>query len=59
MCTNIKPITDRLTIQPVQNGFLVYINDYNAPGTARPVPYVFETMENLLKFIDKELSSNE
>jgi len=59
MCTNHKPITDRITITPAQNGFLVYINDYNAPGTARPVPHVFETMESLLKFIDKELSSNE
>jgi hypothetical protein len=47
----MKPITDRITITPVQNGFVVYLNDYNAPGTARPVPYVFETMDNLLEFI--------
>jgi hypothetical protein len=59
MCTNIKTITDRITITPAQNGYLVYINDYNAPGTARPVPYVFETMENLLKFIEKNFKDNE
>jgi hypothetical protein len=59
MCTNTKIITDRITITPAQNGYLVYINDYNAPGTARPVPYVFETMENLLKFIEKSFKDNE
>lgn len=59
MCTNLKPMTSRITIQPAQNGFLVFLNDDFSQGTARPVPHVFETMENLLKFIDKELSSNE
>ncbi len=47
----MKPITERITIQPVQNGFLVYLNDNYAPGTVRPVPFVFETMDNLLEFI--------
>lgn len=51
MCVNAKPITERITIQPVQNGFLVYLNDHYAQGTARPVPFVFETMDNLLEFI--------
>ena len=59
MCTNLKPMTSRITIQPAQNGFLVFLNDDFSQGTARPVPHVFETMESLLKFIDKELSSNE
>jgi hypothetical protein len=51
MCTQLKPFTNRLTIQPVQNGFLVYINDDFSQGTARPVPFVFETMDNLLEFV--------
>lgn len=51
MCVNLKPITERITITPVQNGFLVYINDYNTQGTVRPVPFVFETMDNLLEFV--------
>jgi len=59
MCTQLKPFTNRITIQPAKNGFLVFLNDDFSQGTARPVPHVFETMENLLKFIDKELSSNE
>lgn len=59
MCKNIQPITERLTIQPVQNGFAVYLNDHYAQGTARPVPYVFETMENLLKFVEQKFKENE
>lgn len=51
MCTQFKQITERITIQPVQNGFLVYINDFGNTGTARPVPFVFETMDNLLEFV--------
>lgn len=59
MCANLKPITSRITIQPAQNGFLVFINDDFSQGTARPVPFVFETMDNLLKFIELKFAEDE
>lgn len=59
MCTQLKPIANRITIQPAQNGFLVFINDDFSQGTARPVPHVFETMENLLKFIQLKFEESE
>ena len=45
----------QLSVEKVQNGFQVYLNDYKHTGTARPVPYVFETMENLLEFVKQKL----
>jgi hypothetical protein len=42
---------NRLVIEPAVNGWLVYVNQDYALGTIRPLPYVFETMENLLEFI--------
>jgi hypothetical protein len=52
MCTQFnKQRTELISIKPVQNGFLVYINDFGNTGTARPVPFVFETMDNLLEFV--------
>jgi hypothetical protein len=59
MCTQLKPIANRITIQPAQNGFLVFINDDFNQGTVRPVPHVFETMENLLKFIQLKFEESE
>jgi hypothetical protein len=47
--------TNQLSIEKARNGFQVYLNDYKYNGTARPVPYVFETMENLLEFIKTKL----
>jgi hypothetical protein len=44
----------RLVIEKAQNGFLVYVNQDFSNGVLRPLPYVFETMENLLEFINKE-----
>ena len=45
--------TSQIVIEKANNGFQLYINDYRISGTSRPVPYVFETMENLLKFISE------
>lgn len=47
---------DQLTIEKAMNGFQVRLKDYQFNGTARPVPYVFETMETLLKFIETQLN---
>jgi len=48
---------DQLTIEKVKNGFQVYLRDYRyTAGTVRPTPYVFETMENLLNFIETQLN---
>lgn len=56
----MEKLVDQLTIEKARNGFQVRIGDYKSPGTARPIPYVFETMENLLKFIETQLKeSNE
>lgn len=48
--------TDRITIEIAKNGFLIYINDRFEPGTARQIPYVFETMESMQAFIRNELT---
>ncbi len=45
--------TNRLVIEPAVNGWLIYVNEDFAQGIARPLPYVFEKMENLLKFIEQ------
>lgn len=52
----MEEIISRLTIEKVMNGFEVYLQDYRHTGTARPIPYVFETMENLLKFVEKQFN---
>ena len=46
---------NQLTVEKVMNGYQVFIHDYRHNGTARPVPYVFETMDNLLEFIKNNL----
>ena len=48
--------TRRLVIECAQNGFLVYVNQDFSAGTVRPIPYVFETMENLQEFIKLNFS---
>ena len=40
-----------LVIKPAVNGWLVYLNQDFSQERIIPVPYVFETMENLLEFI--------
>lgn len=50
-----EQLTTRVTIEPAQNGFMVYINDYQIGLSVRNVPYVFETMESLLEFIKTKL----
>jgi hypothetical protein len=45
----------QLTIEKAMNGYQVRLKDYMLNGTARPVPYVFETMESLLTFIKTKL----
>ena len=45
--------TRRLVIEAAQNGFLVYVNQDLSAGTIRPLPYVFESMETLQKFVEK------
>lgn len=47
----MKQETFKLTIISAQNGYLVYVNEDTSNGALRPVPYVFETMETLLKFV--------
>ena len=51
----MNELTNQLSIEKAKNGFQVYLNDYRHNGTARPVPYVFETMDNLLEFIKEQL----
>lgn len=46
----------RLVVETAENGFLVYKNQDFAQGTARPRPYVFESMETLLKFIEQQFN---
>jgi hypothetical protein len=52
----MEKLINQLTIETAMNGYQVRLKDYQHNGaTARPVPYVFETMETLLKFIQTKL----
>ena len=51
--------THRLVIECAQNGFLVYVNQDLSAGTVRPLPYVFETMNHLLEFVDNRFSEKQ
>jgi hypothetical protein len=44
-----------LKIEVMSNGYLVHPNDnlISLSGTVREIPYVFETQENLFKFIEE------
>ncbi len=46
---------ENLKIEVMSNGYLVYPNDniVRLNGSIREVPYVFETQENLFKFIQE------
>jgi Zn-dependent M32 family carboxypeptidase len=52
----MNELTTRVTIEPAQNGYMVYLNDYQTGISVRNVPYVFETMESLLEFIKTKLN---
>jgi hypothetical protein len=52
----MKQFTHRLVIETAENGFLVYVNQDFSAGTIRPLPYVFESMENLLNFVSENFS---
>ena len=54
----MKEITSKLTIEPAQNGFLVYVNDLQTGMSVRSVPYVFESMLSLLQFIKNNLDND-
>ena len=46
---------NELLIKPAKNGFLVYV-DYEFSSTSlKPIPYVFETMESLLNFVENNI----
>ena len=47
---------NQLTIERAMNGFQVYLKDYKYAGTVRPTPFVFESMETLLKFVETQLN---
>ena len=51
----MEELVNQLTIEKAMNGYQVRLKDYQLNGTARPVPYVFETMEALLTFIKTKL----
>ena len=51
----MEELVNQLTIEKAMNGYQVRLKDYQINGTVRPVPYVFETMENLLEFIKTKL----
>jgi hypothetical protein len=55
----MEAYTSRLVIENAENGFLVYINQDFSQGTIRPRPYVFESMENLLNFVDEAFSEKQ
>jgi hypothetical protein len=46
-----------LSVQTVKNGYIVSINTncIDLTSKARPVPFVFETMDNLINFIKENL----
>ena len=51
MMENLERITNRITIETAQNGYMVRLNEDFSIATIRPVPYVFTTMDNLLDFV--------
>jgi len=49
----MRQLPFRLVIETAENGFLVYINQDFSSGTMRPKPYVFDSMEKLLVFVNE------
>ncbi len=52
----MEELVNQLTVEKPMNVFQVFLKDYKHNGTSRPVPYVFETMETLLKFIEYQFN---
>ena len=46
-----------LSIETAKNGYIVNVNTnyIDLSGKAKPVPFVFETMDNLINFIKENL----
>jgi hypothetical protein len=55
----MEEIVTQLTIEKAVNGFQVYLKDYRLQGTARPVPYVFESMGTMFKFLETQLDKKQ
>lgn len=55
---NLKYITNRITIETAQNGFMVRLNEDLSSAVVRPVPYVFETIDNMFDFIKEKFDKN-
>jgi hypothetical protein len=51
-------ITNRITIETAQNGFMIRLGEDFSSAVVRPVPYVFETIDNMLDFIKEKLDKN-
>jgi hypothetical protein len=49
---------NKITIDRAANGYQVYLNleIYPSGSVLRPVPYVFESMESLLKFVEEQFN---
>jgi len=53
----MEELVNQLTIETAMNGYQVRLKDHYVNGGARPVPYVFETMEALLTFLKTKLKN--
>ncbi len=51
----MEEIVAPITIEKAINGFQVYLKDYKVQATIRPVPYVFESMGAMFKFLETQL----
>lgn len=58
MQEQFKKRFQNLKIETMANGYLVYPNEniVSLNNTIREIPYVFETKENLFKFIEENLN---
>jgi hypothetical protein len=51
-------ITNRVTIETAQNGYMIRLDEDFSSAVVRPVPYVFETIDNMLDFIKEKFDKN-
>ena len=49
---------NKIAIERAANGYQVYLNGeiYSSVAVLRPIPYVFESMESLLKFVEEQFN---
>ena len=52
----MEQFANKISIERAQNGYMVRINEDMTIATMRPLPYVFETMDNLLEFVKNEFN---